>query len=321
MADRSEQGTSSAADEAGGSPLVGVFLAAAMFVFVIDTSFMNVSISAVVHDLDTTVSGVQAAVAIEALVSAAFILISSKLGDLFGRKRAYTVGLLFYALGAHRDGLRAGARRDHRLLGRDRGARRLALPARDAVPDPRQLRGQGPGEGVRARRGVGRDRRRDRAAVGGFMTTVLSWRAGFLLEAVIIAAVLVGSRRIRDVPYTGDRSVDGVGAFLSVIGMGGLVVGVLVWQEGGEFVAALLAIGAAAMGGLVVWLRRRKREGKAALLDPGAVRLEALPSRSRPDLPAAGRARRHADRAADLPAARLGLQRARGGRDPRRRCR
>ena len=51
------------------SPLMGIFLAAAMFVFVIDTSFMNVSISAVVHDLDTTVSAVQAAVTTEALVS------------------------------------------------------------------------------------------------------------------------------------------------------------------------------------------------------------------------------------------------------------
>ena len=62
-------------------PRLGILLAAAMFVFVIDTSFMNVSMSAVVHDLDTTVSGVQAAVAIEALVSASFILISSKLGE------------------------------------------------------------------------------------------------------------------------------------------------------------------------------------------------------------------------------------------------
>jgi MFS family permease len=88
------------AEKAGGSLRLGILLAAAMFVFVIDTSFMNVSISAVVHDLDTTVSGVQAAVAIEALVSAAFILISSKLGDLFGRKRADVVGLLFYAVGA-----------------------------------------------------------------------------------------------------------------------------------------------------------------------------------------------------------------------------
>src|SRR4051794_1056118 len=89
-----------ASTDSGASRFTGVFLAAAMFVFVIDTSFMNVSISAVVDDLDTTVSGVQSAVAIEALVSAAFILISSKLGDLMGRKRAYRAGLVLYMLGA-----------------------------------------------------------------------------------------------------------------------------------------------------------------------------------------------------------------------------
>src|SRR5438046_3346060 len=72
----------------------------AMFVFVFDTSLMNVSISAVVHDLGTTVSSVQSAIALEALVSAAFILIGSKVGDLFGRKRAYVLGLLGYAVGA-----------------------------------------------------------------------------------------------------------------------------------------------------------------------------------------------------------------------------
>jgi MFS family permease len=72
----------------------------AMFVLVVDTSLMNVSISAVVHDLDTTASGVQSAIALEALVSAAFILTGSKLADLMGRKRAYVLGLLGYAVGA-----------------------------------------------------------------------------------------------------------------------------------------------------------------------------------------------------------------------------
>src|SRR4029078_12987055 len=86
--------------EGASSRMMGVFLAAAMFVFVIDTSFMNVSISAVVQDLDTTVSGVQSAVAIEALVSAAFITIRSKVGDLMGRKRAFVLGMVFYAVGA-----------------------------------------------------------------------------------------------------------------------------------------------------------------------------------------------------------------------------
>src|SRR5215471_19158579 len=79
---------------------LAVLLAMAMFVLVVDTSLMNVSISAVVRDLHTTVSGVQSTIALEALVSAAFILIGSKVGDLIGRKRAYVLGLLGYAAGA-----------------------------------------------------------------------------------------------------------------------------------------------------------------------------------------------------------------------------
>lgn len=56
---------------------LAILLAMAMFVLVVDTSLMNVSISAVVRDIGTTVSGVQSAIALEALVSAAFILIGS----------------------------------------------------------------------------------------------------------------------------------------------------------------------------------------------------------------------------------------------------
>src|SRR5829696_5283254 len=82
------------------NPRLAILLAMAMFVLVVDTSMMNVSISAVVRDLDTTASGVQSAIALEALISAAFILINSKVGDLIGRKRAYVLGLLAYAIGA-----------------------------------------------------------------------------------------------------------------------------------------------------------------------------------------------------------------------------
>jgi MFS family permease len=72
----------------------------AMFVLVVDASLMNVSISAVVNDIGATVSGVQGAIALEALVSAAFILIGSKIADLIGRKRGFVLGLLGYAIGA-----------------------------------------------------------------------------------------------------------------------------------------------------------------------------------------------------------------------------
>src|SRR5436189_4585689 len=87
-------------EESSGDQLLALLLAMAMFVLVVDTSLMNVSISAVVRDLQTTASGVQSAIALEALVSAAFILIGGKVGDLIGRKRAYVLGLLGYAVGA-----------------------------------------------------------------------------------------------------------------------------------------------------------------------------------------------------------------------------
>jgi MFS family permease len=256
------------ADEAEGTPRLAILLAAAMFVFVIDTSLMNVSISAVVRDLDTTVSGVQAAVAIEALVSAAFILIGSKIGDLFGRKRAYVTGLVLYASGALAMVVGQGLAAIivfWAVIG-GLGAS-LYLPAMQSL-----VHGNFEGKAQAKVYALVGASAAIAAAIGpllgGFLTTLLSWRVGFLLEAAIIAVVLAGSGRIRDVAYTGDRSVDGVGAALSVIGMGGVVLGVLVWQEGGESVAALLTLGLAALGALVYWLNRRKREGKAALLDP-----------------------------------------------------
>src|SRR5262249_60499501 len=85
--------------------------------------------------------------------------------------------------------------------------------------------------------------------LGGFLTTYLSWRVGFALEDLVIVIVLTGIRLVKDVPYTGSRQADYVGAALSALGMGGIVLGILVWQEGGEAVGALLAIGIAAMGG------------------------------------------------------------------------
>ena len=251
---------------------LAILLAMAMFVLVVDTSLMNVSIAAVVQDLDTTVSGVQSAIALEALVSAAFILIGSKVGDLIGRKKAYVLGLLGYAVGATGDDPGPGFDRDHHLLGRRRRARRVPAVAGHAVPDPRQLPRRGAEEGLRPGRRRRRDRRRVGPLLGGFITTFLSWRVGFLLEVVVIAVVLSGIKLVHDVPYTGPREVDIVGAILSVLGMGGIVLGILVWQEGGEAVGVLLAVGAVAMAGFGYWLVRRKRQRKAALIDPDLFR-------------------------------------------------
>ncbi len=259
---------------AAGTRRLAVLLAMAMFVLVVDTSLMNVSIASVVEDLDTTVSGVQGAIALEALVSAAFILIGSKVGDLVGRKRAFVIGLLGYALGALAMAFSQGLTAIvlfWAIIG-GLGAS-LLLPAMQSL-----IHGNFQGGAQKKAYALVGAAAAIAAAVGplvgGFLTTVLSWRVGFLLEVVVIMIVLSGLGRIKDVPYTGPRVVDGVGALLSAVGMGGVVIGILVWQEGGEFVGVLIAIGLVALGSLARWLIRRKRDGKPTLLDPDLFKLD-----------------------------------------------
>jgi MFS family permease len=200
-------GTSTAVPRAGpagaavqaGDRKLAVLLSMAMFVLVVDTSLMNVSISSVVSDLHTTTSGVQSAIALEALVSATFILIGSKVADIIGRKRAYVIGLLAYALGA------------------------LAMSVAQSL-----------------------------TAIIVFWAMIGGLGASLLLPAMqsLIHGNFTGRGLVRDVPFEGSKKIDAVGAVLSVVGMGGVVLGILVWQEGGESVLALLLLGCAGLAAL-----------------------------------------------------------------------
>jgi EmrB/QacA subfamily drug resistance transporter len=260
------------APEASGDRRLQLLLAAAMFVLVVDTSFMNVSISAVVRDLGATASGVQGTIALEALVSAAFILIGGKVGDLIGRKRAYVIGLLAYATGAAAMVFAQSLTAVivfWAIIG-GLGAS-LLLPAMQSL-----VHGNFTGEAQKKAYAMVGAAAAVAAAVGpllgGFITTYLSWRVAFALEDVVILVVLAGIKLIRDVEYTGPRGVDVTGSVLSVVGMGCVVLGILVWQEGGDYVAALIAAGLISLVLLSRWLVRRKREGKPALLDPDLFR-------------------------------------------------
>src|SRR5881275_2457795 len=198
---------------------LAVLLAMAMFVLVVDTSLMNVSIAKVVDDLGTTVSGVQGAIALEALVSASFILIGSKVGDLIGRKRAFVLGLLGYALGALAMTLSQGLTAIivfWAVIG-GLGAS-LLLPAMQSL-----IHGNFAGTMQKQAYALVGAAAAIAAAIGpllgGFVTTYLSWRVGFGLEVVVILIVLSQIRLVKDVPYTGSRKIDFVGAILSVVGM------------------------------------------------------------------------------------------------------
>src|SRR5690242_21754268 len=190
-----------AAEASTGSRRLAILLAMAMFVLVVDTSVMNVSIASVVHDLHTTVSGVQSAIALEALVSAAFILVGSKVGDLIGRKRAYVLCLLGYGIGALAMTLAQGliAIIVFWAIVGGIGAS-LLLPAMQSL-----IHGNFAGAAQRQAYALVGAAAAIAAAVGpligGFVTTYLSWRVGFAMEVVIIAVVLSQIGMIQDVPY------------------------------------------------------------------------------------------------------------------------
>ena len=252
-----------------GSSRLALLLAMAMFVLVVDTSLMNVSISAVVEDLDTTVSGVQSAIALEALVSAAFILIGSKVGDLIGRKRAYVLGLLGYAIGALAMTVAQGLTAIivfWAIIG-GLGAS-LLLPAMQSLIhgnfEGAAQRGSTPWSAPRPRSPPPSARCSAASSPptcrGASRSCSRSWSSPWSSPASAWCATSRTPVLATSTP---------VGAVLSVLGMGGLVLGILVWQEGGEAVGALLAVGAVALarrwpGGCV----RRKREGKPTLHRP-----------------------------------------------------
>src|SRR4051812_9388340 len=77
-----------------------MILASGQFVMTLDTSVMNVSISQITADLNTSIQGVQAAITLYALVMAALMLTGAKLGDIYGRNRMFAIGLAVYGIGS-----------------------------------------------------------------------------------------------------------------------------------------------------------------------------------------------------------------------------
>ena len=302
-----------------------------MFVLVVDTSLMNVSIAAVVEDLDTTVSSVQSAIALEALVSAAFILISSKIGDLFGRKRAYVLGLLAYAIGALAMTLAQSLTAIiifWAIIG-GLGAS-LLLPAMQSL-----IHGNFEGAAQKKTYALIGAAAAIAAAVGpllgGFVTTYLSWRVGFLFEAVVIAVVLTQIGLLKDVPYTGERQVDtrGRGPVRRGDGRRGAghpgVAGGRRLRPAADRDRRARAVGARPLA------RAAPSRGEGDAARSGPVPAAALQDRDLRADAAERHARRGDDRAADLPADQARIRRPGDGpvdrpaladhvrrRDPRR---
>jgi MFS family permease len=109
--------------------------------------------------------------------------------------------------------------------------------------------------------------------IGGLITTAISWRAAFVFQALIIAAIVFLSRSIAD-PVAADRTrpPDILGAVLSAAGLVLVVMGVLQADNNAALTAVLLAVGALLLGVFFFHIRARERAGEEPLLSTGLFR-------------------------------------------------
>src|SRR3954467_4967397 len=202
-------------------------LGAAQFLMVLDQAVMNVSISQLVADFDTNVTTIQAVIALYSLVMAALMVAGGKMGDIIGRRRAFTIGHVIYGLGS---GLTAASWSVPSLmLGwsvlEGIGAA-LVMPALVAlVATNFEARDRTLAYGVLG--GVAGAGIAVGPILGGWATTELSWRVVFAGEVVVAIGILLGTRLIREPPPSESSRLDWVGGVLSALGLGLVVLGVL----------------------------------------------------------------------------------------------
>src|SRR5436305_443964 len=212
---------------------------------VLDTTVMNVSISQVVHDLHTSVSMVQLAITAYTLVMAAAMLTGAKLGDIWGRRRAFAIGLGIYGVGSLTTALSPNV--TVLLIGwslvEGLGAALVipaiaALTASNYTGRERALAFGLLGGVAGAGAAVG-------PLVGGFVTTALTWRVVFAAETAVVLIILPLARRIHDERRAARPDLDLVGAALSAAGLGLVVFGILKISTWGLF----KPVGALTIGG------------------------------------------------------------------------
>jgi MFS family permease len=264
-------------------------LALAQFLASYDTSSMNVAISKIVEDLNTTVTGVQTAITLFTLTMAALMIPGSKLTDIWGRKRCFVMGISIYGAGAFLTALAPvlGVMLIGFSLLEGIGSALMIPPIYILITvsfSDTTTRTKGFAL-VSAAAGIGAA---SGPLLGGLITSTITWRASFLGEVLVVLYILYLSRGISDKRPEGDRpSFDLLGAVLSAAGLVSIVFGVLqagtygwlqarkdfsiadtVLLEQGQLspVVIFIAIGLGFLGLFFLNIRRREKTGKEPLV-------------------------------------------------------
>jgi EmrB/QacA subfamily drug resistance transporter len=256
-------------------------LSAAQFLMVLDQAVMNVAISQLVEDFDTTVTTIQMVIAFYALVMAGLMLTGGKLGDIHGRRRAFTVGLVIYGFGSALTA--ASWSVPSLMLGwsilEGIGAA-LVLPALVALV----AGNYGGGDRAIAYGVLGGVAGAGIAVgpiLGGWVTTDFTWRLVFVGEVVVAIGILFGARLISEPPKEGEAPrLDWVGSLLSASGLALIVLGVLQASNWGwlrpldspiepfgfSLTPFVIAAGLLVLAAFRAWERHREEGGLPPLL-------------------------------------------------------
>ena len=211
----------------------------------IDGTVVNVALPALQADLDATVTDVQWVVEAYALLFSALLLVGGSLGDRFGRRRIYALGIVLFTAASVLCGLAPGVRLLIAARALQGVGAALLVPgslALIAASFPEQERGRAIGtwSGFSAMTtALG-------PALGGWLIDHLSWRWAFFLNVPLAAAAL--ALLFTHVPESRDeraaKRLDPAGAALATAGLGGIVYALIESSRlGWESPAVWLSLG------------------------------------------------------------------------------
>ncbi|MFG1799318.1 MFS transporter [Micromonospora carbonacea] len=259
---------------AGRGTLLAAILASGM-VF-LDSTVVNVALPRLGADLDATVAGLQWTINGYLLMLAAFVLLGGALGDRFGRRRVFLLGVVWFAVASALCGLAqdTGWLIAARFLQGAGGA--LLTPGSLSVlqssfhPDDR-------GRAIGTWSGLAGVSTALGPFVGGWLVDALSWRWIFFINLPLAVPVVLAALRwvpeSRDVDASrtgsGRRRFDVAGALLGALGLGGVTYALIDAPARGVTSPPVLASVLVGVLAAVAFVLVERRRGDTAMLPTG----------------------------------------------------
>lgn len=206
-------------------PLVVIVLA--LFIIVLDTTIINVSMKAIIGDLHSNLKAVQWVITGYSLMLAAFMITGGRLGDIFGRRRMFRIGAIVFGLGSL---LASQAHSQAELFASvvliEGSGAAMMMPSTAALILA-EYRGKdravafgmfGAAAGMAATVGP---------LLGGYLTTNYTWRWNYLINPMVVVVLLLGSLILHETHERMPHKPDVASILLSAAGLASVVYGII----------------------------------------------------------------------------------------------